>query len=143
MKYAQHSETGKAYALKVLNKELLIQRGMVDQVKKEISILKKVKHPYVVNLHEIMSSKDKIFLVMELVTGGDLFDTIAVQGPFKEDDGKVKISFRSKRDIDISAFAHKHFNGGGHRNAAGGISFKGLEETEAYFLSYLKEINIP
>jgi phosphoesterase RecJ-like protein len=62
---------------------------------------------------------------------------------FKEDDGKVKISFRSKRDIDISTFAHKHFNGGGHKNAAGGISFKGLEETEADFLSYLKEINIP
>ena len=62
---------------------------------------------------------------------------------FKEDDGKVKISFRSKRDIDVSAFAQKYFNGGGHRNAAGGISFKGLKETEADFLSYLKEFNNP
>ena len=62
---------------------------------------------------------------------------------FKEDDGKVKISFRSKRDIDVSSFANKYFKGGGHRNAAGGISFKGLEETEADFLSFLKEFNIP
>jgi phosphoesterase RecJ-like protein len=62
---------------------------------------------------------------------------------FKEDDGKVKISFRSKRAIDISTFAHKYFKGGGHRNAAGGVSFKGLEETEADFLSYLNEFNIP
>lgn len=110
VKYAQHSETGKAYALKVLSKEFLIQRGMVDQVKKEISILKKVKHPYIVNLHEIMSSKDKIFLVMELVTGGDLFDTIAIQGPFKEEDGKVMFS------QIVAAVAYCHKNGVCHRD---------------------------
>lgn len=110
VKYAQHSETGKAYALKVLNKDLLIQRGMVDQVKKEISILKKLKHPYIVNMHEIMSSKDKIFLVMELVTGGDLFDTIAVQGPFKEEDGKVMFA------QIVAAVAYCHKNGVCHRD---------------------------
>lgn len=58
---------------------------------------------------------------------------------FKEDDGKVKISFRSKRDIDISAFARNYFNGGGHRNAAGGISHKGMAETEKDFLAFLKD----
>eukprot|EP00889_Picochlorum_renovo_P000279 jgi/Picre1/27309/NNA_000278.t1 len=89
VKYAQHMETGKAYALKVMAKDLLIERGMVEQVKKEIGILKKLKHPHIVNLHEVMSSKDKIFMVMELVTGGDLFDKIAIQGPFKEDEAKV------------------------------------------------------
>lgn len=110
VKYAQHSETGKAYALKVLNKDLLIQRGMVDQVKKEISILKRLKHPYIVNMHEIMSSKDKIFLVMELVTGGDLFDTIAIQGPFKEEDGRVMFS------QIVAAVAYCHQNGVCHRD---------------------------
>ena len=88
VKYSQHSESGTAYALKVLNKDHLVQRGMVDQVKTEIAILKKIKHPFIVNMHEIMSSRDKIFLVMELVTGGDLFDKIAVQGPLKEDEGR-------------------------------------------------------
>ena len=58
---------------------------------------------------------------------------------FKEDVDKVKISFRSKRDIDISAFARKYFKGGGHRNAAGGVSFKNLKDTEADFLKYLNE----
>jgi phosphoesterase RecJ-like protein len=61
---------------------------------------------------------------------------------FKEDDSKVKISFRSKYDIDVSTFANKYFNGGGHRNAAGGIYYKGLEETEVDFLSYLNDFNI-
>lgn len=57
---------------------------------------------------------------------------------FKEDDGKVKISFRSKRDIDISDFARTYFKGGGHRNASGGICFKGLEATEKEFLNALE-----
>lgn len=60
----------------------------------------------------------------------------------KEDEGKVKLSFRSKRDIDVSAFAAKFFQGGGHRNAAGGISFDTLEETEKELLKRLKEFNI-
>ena len=110
MKYAQHSETGTAYALKVLNKDYLVQRGMVEQVKTEIAILKQIKHPFIVNMHEIMSSRDKIFLVMELVTGGDLFDKIAVQGPLKEDEG---------RDLFgqiLTAIAHCHDSGVCHRD---------------------------
>ena len=110
MKYAQHSETGTAYALKVLNKDYLVQRGMVDQVKTEIAILKRIKHPFIANMHEIMSSREKIFLVMELVTGGDLFDKIAVQGPLKEDEG---------RDLFgqiLTAVAHCHDNGVCHRD---------------------------
>jgi phosphoesterase RecJ-like protein len=60
----------------------------------------------------------------------------------KEDDGKVKMSFRSKRDIDISVFARTYFKGGGHRNAAGGISFKGLEATEKDLLMHFSNFNI-
>ena len=61
---------------------------------------------------------------------------------FKEDIDKVKISFRSKREIDISDFARKYFSGGGHRNAAGGVSYKNLDDTKADFLKYLSEFNI-
>lgn len=39
---------------------------------------------------------------------------------FSEGEGKVKISFRSKGKFDVNQFARKHFNGGGHINAAGG-----------------------
>ena len=41
----------------------------------------------------------------------------------------VKMSFRSVGDFSVNDFARKHFNGGGHRNAAGGISHLSLEET--------------
>jgi phosphoesterase RecJ-like protein len=59
---------------------------------------------------------------------------------FKQDKDKVKISFRSKKDIDISTFAKTYFEGGGHRNAAGGVSYLSLEETEKKFLLLINKI---
>jgi phosphoesterase RecJ-like protein len=56
-----------------------------------------------------------------------------------ERDGKVKVSFRSKGDFDVNAFARKHFNGGGHVNAAGGSSGASLEDTARLFESLLPE----
>ncbi len=41
----------------------------------------------------------------------------------------VKISFRSKDDVDVNQFSRKYFNGGGHINAAGGKYFKSIENT--------------
>lgn len=46
-----------------------------------------------------------------------------------EQEQRIKMSFRSKGDFDVNLFARKHFNGGGHKNAAGGISPLSLEET--------------
>lgn len=46
-----------------------------------------------------------------------------------ESDGKVKMSFRSMGSIVVNQFAADHFEGGGHMNAAGGISFLSLDET--------------
>ncbi|PRW55916.1 CBL-interacting serine threonine- kinase 3-like [Chlorella sorokiniana] len=84
VKYGQHAETGEAVAIKVLDKEQLIRSGMTEQIKREITILKQIRHPHIVNLLEVMSSRDTIFMVMELVTGGDLFDRVVAHGPMKE-----------------------------------------------------------
>ena len=48
----------------------------------------------------------------------------------------IKISFRSKDDVDTNAFARAHFNGGGHINASGGKYFKNIYETIEDFKSY-------
>jgi len=53
----------------------------------------------------------------------------------KEDDNKVKMSFRSKGDIAVNEFSNLYFSGGGHKNAAGGISDVSLEETVELFES--------
>ena len=62
-------ETGKQVAVKVLSKAKLQQQNMGSQIKKEISIMKLVNHPNVVNLVEVLASRSKIFIVLELVTG--------------------------------------------------------------------------
>ena len=58
---------------------------MGAQIKKEISIMKMVRHKYVVGMKEVLASRTKIFIVLELVTGGELFDKIVSSGRFTED----------------------------------------------------------
>ncbi|MDE3126133.1 MAG: bifunctional oligoribonuclease/PAP phosphatase NrnA, partial [Bacteroidota bacterium] len=48
-----------------------------------------------------------------------------------------KWSFRSKGSFDVNIFAREHFEGGGHKNAAGGRSSEGLEKTLAHFYEVL------
>lgn len=54
-------------------------------------------------------------------------------------DGERKWSFRSKGSFDVNTFARKHFNGGGHMNAAGGGSYDSLEENIKHFKEILTE----
>lgn len=58
---------------------------------------------------------------------------------FSERDGKIKCSFRSKGKFDVNLFARANFSGGGHMNAAGGISDASLEDVVKKFKSLLPE----
>lgn len=54
-----------------------------------------------------------------------------------KDEGIIKISFRSEGSFDVNEFARKHFNGGGHINAAGGKSLLSLNDTVNKFIDIL------
>ncbi len=54
---------------------------------------------------------------------------INISAFFMEKDDMVKCSFRSRGDFPVNLFSEQHFNGGGHRNAAGGESYVSLKET--------------
>ncbi len=56
-----------------------------------------------------------------------------------EAEGIIKISLRSKGDVDVNKIARTYFNGGGHKNAAGGRSLKSLSETVQYFESLVQQ----
>jgi len=60
-------------------------------------------------------------------------DGIMVAALFKEVDGEIKISFRSFGDIEVNKFAENYFDGGGHKNAAGGHTFETLKNTVTTF----------
>jgi len=82
---ARHIITGKEYAVKCIDKTMLEKQKMRTQLKREVSITKLIRHPRVVQLFEVLASKTKIYLVLELVTGGELFDELAKEkGGFGE-----------------------------------------------------------
>jgi len=62
----------------------VLRVGMIEQIKREISIMRLVRHPNVVQLYEVMASKSKIYFAMEYVRGGELFGRVA-RGRLKED----------------------------------------------------------
>ncbi|XP_050214721.1 CBL-interacting serine/threonine-protein kinase 8 isoform X2 [Mercurialis annua] len=84
VKFAQNTETGESVAMKVLDRSTIIKHKMVDQIKREISIMKLVRHPYVVRLHEVLASRTKIYIILEFITGGELFDKIVHHGRLSE-----------------------------------------------------------
>ncbi|XP_019721797.1 serine/threonine-protein kinase DCLK1-like [Hippocampus comes] len=76
--------TGREYALKIISKEKC--RGKEHMIQSEVSILRRVKHPNIVLLIEEMDTGNDIYLVMELVKGGDLFDAITSSNKYTERD---------------------------------------------------------
>lgn len=58
---------------------------------------------------------------------------------FTEDVGFIKVSLRSKGNINVSDFAHRYCNGGGHKNASGGRLYMPLAQVPDYFESKVKE----
>ena len=74
------------------------------------------------------------------VNYGLTLDNICFAVIFTEstEEGIIKISFRSQGDFQVNQFSKKHFNGGGHNNAAGGRSDSSLEDTVVYFKGLLE-----
>ncbi|OVA12656.1 Protein kinase domain [Macleaya cordata] len=81
--YARNLKSGQSVAIKVIDKEKILKSGLIEQIKREVSGMKLVRHPHVVQLYEVMASKNKIYFVMEYVKGGDLFNKV-VKGKLKE-----------------------------------------------------------
>jgi len=82
--HARNVKTGTHVAMKVVTKEKVIKAGMMEQLKREISVMKMVRHPNIVELHEVMASKSKVYFAIELVRGGELFSKIE-KGKLKEE----------------------------------------------------------
>lgn len=88
VKVAKNVETGDVVAIKILDREQVLRHKMVEQLKREISTMKLIKHPNVIKIFEVMASKTKIYIVIEFVDGGELFDKIAKHGRLREDEAR-------------------------------------------------------
>lgn len=76
VKLGVDTTNGETFAIKVINKESIKQQNLEEQLKKEITILKMLKHKHLIALKEVLQTKSNVYMVMELVTGGELFDRI-------------------------------------------------------------------
>jgi len=83
VKQAVNRTTKRSVAIKIVAKTSLMSQTSLDN---EIAVLRKIKHPNIVQLYEIYDCTDKLYLVMELVTGGELFDRIVEKGSYTERD---------------------------------------------------------
>eukprot|EP00744_Colponema_vietnamica_P001282 GILI01002140.1.p1 GENE.GILI01002140.1~~GILI01002140.1.p1 ORF type:complete len:451 (+),score=142.94 GILI01002140.1:109-1461(+) len=84
VKIGTDCETGETWAIKIIDKEQLQKERMEEQLKREIAVMKMLKHENVVQLKEVMQTANHIYLVLELVTGGELFDKIVQAKRFEE-----------------------------------------------------------
>jgi phosphoesterase RecJ-like protein len=58
---------------------------------------------------------------------------------FTAQQGFIRVSLRSRGNVDVNAFARRYFNGGGHMNAAGGKSFDTMEQTIQRYIDAVNE----
>ncbi|KAE8300319.1 Serine/threonine-protein kinase DCLK2 [Larimichthys crocea] len=81
--------TGKEFALKIIDKAKC--SGKEHLIENEVAVLRKVKHPNIIMLIEEVDTSSELYLVMELVKGGDLFDAITSSAKYTERDATIMV----------------------------------------------------
>ena len=71
-----HENSKKVYCIKMMNKRDIYEQNLINQINKEISIMYNLNHPYSIKLYNHFEDNDKIYLIMELATNGNLYNFI-------------------------------------------------------------------
>ena len=92
VKVAEHILTGHKVAVKILNRKKIKAIDMEEKVRREIKILRLFMHPHIIRLYEVLETPHDIYVIMEYVKSGELFDYIVEKGRLGE----------TRRDISSS-----------------------------------------
>eukprot|EP01004_Peranema_trichophorum_P003045 NODE_2059_length_1702_cov_66.735909_g1762_i0.p1 GENE.NODE_2059_length_1702_cov_66.735909_g1762_i0~~NODE_2059_length_1702_cov_66.735909_g1762_i0.p1 ORF type:complete len:478 (+),score=93.26 NODE_2059_length_1702_cov_66.735909_g1762_i0:84-1517(+) len=76
VKKAVDRNTGEHFAVKIMDKKKIIGEGLEPQLKREVSIMLNLNHPNIVKIIEVLQSEHNVYMVLEFVQGGELFDNI-------------------------------------------------------------------
>uniref|UniRef100_T1JDV5 non-specific serine/threonine protein kinase n=1 Tax=Strigamia maritima TaxID=126957 RepID=T1JDV5_STRMM len=79
VKLGVHCITGRKVAIKIINREKLSE-SVLQKVEREIAIMKLIEHPHVLSLTDVYENKKYLYLVLEHVSGGELFDYLVKKG---------------------------------------------------------------
>lgn len=98
-------DTGKIYAMKVLDKKHILEHNEVEHTLAEKHILQKLHHPFLVNLNFSFQTEDKLYFILDYVNGGELFFHLQKEKKFAED----RVRFYAAEIL--LALEHLHQNG--------------------------------
>lgn len=88
--FAIHKATGSEVAIKIIpKKEKNADGQQLKRIHREIEILRKIKHPFVADLFEVIENENYFYLIMEYAQNGTLLNNINERGPFKEADAAI------------------------------------------------------
>ncbi|PIA35641.1 hypothetical protein AQUCO_03500179v1 [Aquilegia coerulea] len=88
VKIAEHARTGHKVAIKILNRRKIKNMDMEEKVRREIKILRLFMHPHIIRLYEVIETPADIYVVMEYVKSGELFDYIVEKGRLQEEEAR-------------------------------------------------------
>ncbi|XP_059769044.1 death-associated protein kinase 2 isoform X4 [Balaenoptera ricei] len=89
VKKCREKSTGLEYAAKFIKKRQrqASRRGVCrEEIEREVSILRQVLHPNVITLHDVFENRTDVVLILELVSGGELFDFLAQKESLSEEE---------------------------------------------------------
>ncbi|VEU40676.1 unnamed protein product [Pseudo-nitzschia multistriata] len=106
-----HRETGVQFAAKCLNIGLIEDEKIIETLREEIFIMCQSDHPDIIRLEEVYESEDQIYLIMNLLTGGDMFDRLEEQSDYHYSEHRcaniVKQMIRSVRYLHANKVIHR------------------------------------
>ncbi|XP_056636460.1 5'-AMP-activated protein kinase catalytic subunit alpha-2 [Diorhabda carinulata] len=88
VKIGEHQLTGHKVAVKILNRQKIKSLDVVGKIRREIQNLKLFRHPHIIKLYQVISTPTDIFMIMEYVSGGELFDYIVKHGKLQEHEAR-------------------------------------------------------
>lgn len=94
--------TGIKYALKIINKKAI--QGKEQMLNTELNVLKKVNHPNIVTLHDLFETKNAVYIITDLASGGELFNQLIQKGSYTEKDASNLV----KQILEGVAYLHDH-----------------------------------
>ena len=107
-----HKKSGKSYALKVLSKKEVIGHHQVDGVIREKNIMSSLTHPFVVNLISTFQDERNLYMLIELVQGGELFSVIHTESR----DGIPNTNARFYAACILESLAYLHYRSIAYRD---------------------------
>ena len=108
--FAKSLESNRSVAIKILDKEKVLKFALSEQIRREVTTMRLVEHKNIVQLHEVMATRNKIYFIMEYVKGGELFDKVVKSGKLTE-----SVAHKYFQQL-ISAVDYCHSQGVYHRD---------------------------